>query len=116
MHSLTGFTTNWSTIQYTVQTVGCERARVLSYAVVTTRRTCKSVQSTCKNVGKIWVSVRGEYRLRTDLGARRHTVALLVHGELPLRSGCGRATDSLHHAELTWTVPNKHVLRTYNAR
>ena len=64
----------------------------LSNAVVTSRRTCKCVLSTCKNVGKIWVSVRGEYRLRTDLGARRHTVALLVHEELSLRSGCVRAT------------------------
>ena len=59
-----------------------------------TRRTCKCVLSTCKNVGKMWGSVRGEYRLSTDLGARRHAVALLVHEELSLRSGCGRATDS----------------------
>ena len=63
-------------------------------ALVPTRRTCKCVLSTCKNVGKIWGSVRGEYRLSTDLGARRHSVALLVHEELSLRSGCGRATDS----------------------
>ena len=50
--------------------------------------------STCKNVGTIWGSVRGEYRLSTDFGARRRSVALLVDEELSLRLGCGRATDS----------------------
>ena len=71
-----------------------EGIEALGKAVVPTRRTCKCVLSTCKNVGKMWGSVRGEYRLSTDLGARRHAVALLVHEELSLRSGCGRATDS----------------------
>ena len=33
-----------------------------------------------KNVGKIWESVRGEYRLSTDFGARRHDVALVSAG------------------------------------
>ena len=69
-------------------------ASFLCKALVPTRRTCKCVLSTCKNVGKIWGSVRGEYRLSTDLGACRHSVALLVHEDLSLRSGCGRATDS----------------------
>ena len=47
-----------------------------------------------KNIGPIQGSVRGEYRLRTDLGALRHDVACLVHKDLSLRSGCVRATDS----------------------
>ena len=55
-------------------------------AAVTDRRTCKYVQSTCKNVGKIWGSARSEYHLRTDLGARRHDLALLMHEELSLSS------------------------------
>ena len=62
-------------------------ASYIHLSPVPTRRTCKCVLSTCKNVGKIWGSVRGEYRLSTDLGARRHNVALLVHEELSLRSG-----------------------------
>ncbi|KAI8482038.1 hypothetical protein Bbelb_402140 [Branchiostoma belcheri] len=35
-------------------------------ATVTTRRTCFCVLSTCKNVGNLRASVRGEYRLRTE--------------------------------------------------
>ncbi|KAI8502525.1 hypothetical protein Bbelb_201130 [Branchiostoma belcheri] len=35
-------------------------------ASVTTRGTCFCVLSTCKNVGKRWASVRGEYRLCTE--------------------------------------------------
>ena len=61
----------------------------LSKAAVPTRRTCKCVLSTCKNVGKIWGSVRAEYRRSTDLGARTHDVALLVHEELSLRHPYG---------------------------
>ncbi len=57
--------------------------------MVPTRRTCKCVLSTCENVGKICGSVRGEYRLSTDLRARRHAVARLVHEDLSLRSGHG---------------------------
>ncbi|KAI8491748.1 Trafficking protein particle complex subunit 9 [Branchiostoma belcheri] len=54
----------------TVRSVNWLKARV------TTRRTCICVLSTCKNVGNRTASVRGEYRLRTDLGARRHAVEL----------------------------------------
>ena len=49
-------------------------------AVVTIRRICECVLSTCKNVGKIWVSIRGEYYLSTDLGARRHTIPVTYPG------------------------------------
>ncbi|KAI8518131.1 hypothetical protein Bbelb_041480 [Branchiostoma belcheri] len=36
------------------------------FALVTTRRTCFCVLSTCKNEGKRMASVRGEYHLRTE--------------------------------------------------
>ena len=68
------------------------------------------VLSACKNVGKILGSVRGEYRLRTDLGARTHNVELLVHEELSLRAGCGRATDSPQVR--TTRVPSTAKVRT----
>ena len=40
-------------------------------------------------MGKLWVSVRDEYRLGTEMGARRRSVALLVDEELSLRSAYG---------------------------
>ncbi|KAI8522230.1 hypothetical protein Bbelb_019840 [Branchiostoma belcheri] len=40
--------------------------RLVTKGLVTTRRTCFCVLSTCKNVGKRRASVRGEYRLRTE--------------------------------------------------
>ena len=58
---------------------------------VTIRRTCMCVLSTFTNVGQIQESVRGEYCLCTELGARRHDVACLVHAEHSLRSSCVRA-------------------------
>ncbi|KAI8509403.1 hypothetical protein Bbelb_132510 [Branchiostoma belcheri] len=48
----------------------CSQIRWIPYGggthLVTTRRTCFCVLSTCKNVGKRRASVRGEYRLRTE--------------------------------------------------
>ena len=70
--------------------------------------------------------MRGEYRHRTILGARRHDVELLVQEELSLRAGYRRSTNSppvratcvharalyLQRACRAWT----HVLSTYNVR
>ena len=97
---------------FLVFTVLCLVLVQVTKAVVPTRRTCKCVLSTCKNVGKMWGSVRGEYRLSTDLGARRHAVALLVHEELLLRSGCGRATDSPQYGWRTCLLQPMSAQRT----
>ena len=79
-----------------------------SKAMDPTRRSCKCVLPTCKNVGKIWGSVRGEYRLSTDLGARRHSVALLVHEELLLRSGYGFTPVRVTRVPSTANVRTTH--------
>ena len=56
----------------------------------------RDVLSTCNNGRHNYGSVRGEYRLCTDLRARRHPVACLVHEpeELSPRSSCVRPNDS----------------------
>ena len=47
------------------------------------------VQKRGQDLGIRTCRVRAEYRLSTDLGARRHDVALLVHEELSLRHPYG---------------------------
>jgi len=49
---------------------------IVGKAPVTTHRTCYCVLPTCKNVGNIEESVRGEYGLRTDFWSkqRRHSI------------------------------------------
>ena len=65
------------------------------------------LQKRGQNVG----SVRGEYRLSTDLGARRHAVALLVHEELSLRSGYGFTPVRVTHVPSTANERTTHWLR-----
>jgi len=55
---------------------------------------CKCVLSTCKTYKQIQESVRGEYPLRTFLGARRHDVACLVHAQLFLHVSYGFTTST----------------------
>ena len=77
---------------------------------------CSLLAKTWAKIWKFVRHVRGEYRLSTDLGVRRHDAELLVKGKLSLRAGYVRATDLPHVRARTPSVLPKHAQRTDSVR
>lgn len=79
-----------------------------SHIVVLARACCLRAKTWAK-FGKIVRHVRGEYRLGTEFGVRRHDAELLVQEELSLRAGYVRATDLPHvRARTPSALPSTH--------